>query len=207
MTKLSPTNLHYYDCAVTDLIMDKYGFSRMDALRKFVESQTHALLEDAENGMTSFGDTSHNGVYVGVDGISLGKGKFKVDASGNLMATSGTFTGSVRAGSIQYGGSNGTFNAAGLSDGSIGSSKYGGGSVGGGAIAGGAVTNSKIGNSAVSYGKVDFKGTLDQVDINTSNIAALQRGYFGALACTSLVIDDWQIVIESGGRVYAVSAN
>lgn len=55
MTKLSPTNLHYYDCAVTDLIMDKYGFSRMDALRKFVESQTHALLEDAENGMTAFG--------------------------------------------------------------------------------------------------------------------------------------------------------
>lgn len=55
MTKLSPTNLHYYDCAVTDLIMDKYGFSRMDALRKFVESQTHAMLEDTENGMTSFG--------------------------------------------------------------------------------------------------------------------------------------------------------
>ena len=183
---------------------------RVEATSGYIGNGTSGFTISARalyNGMTSFGDTSHNGVYVGVDGISLGKGKFKVDASGNLTATSGTFTGSVRAGSIQYGGSNGTFNAAGLSDGSIGSSKYGGGSVGGGAIAGGAVTNSKIGNSAVSYGKVDFKGTLDQVDINTSNIAALQRGYFGALACTSLVIDDWQIVIESGGRVYAVSAN
>ena len=158
------------------------------------------------NGMTSRDDTTHNGVYIGTDGIALGAGNFKVDSSGNLTANSGTFRGNVSAGNIQYGGSYGTFDADGLRDGSIGSSKYGGSSVGSGAIAGGAVTNSKIGNSAVSYGKVDFTGTLDQVGVNKSNIEALQRGYFGALACTSLVIGDWQIVIESGGRVYAVQA-
>ena len=157
---------------------------RIEATSGYIGNGTSGFTISARalyNGMTSFGDTSHNGVYVGVDGISLGKGKFKVDASGNLTATSGTFTGSVRAGSIQYGGSNGTFNAAGLSDGSIGSSKYGGGSVGGGAIAGGAVTNSKIGNSAVSYGKVDFTGTLDQVGVNKSNIEAI-NGYFTGTA-------------------------
>ena len=43
------------------------------------------------NGMTSLGDTTHNGVYVGVDGIALGRGNFKVDASGNLTAKRGSF--------------------------------------------------------------------------------------------------------------------
>lgn len=123
------------------------------------------------NGMTSLGDTQHNGVYVGVDGISLGKGNFKVDAYGNLTAKNGTFSGRVRAGSIQYGGSNGTFNAAGLTDYSIGGSKYGGGSVG----------NYAIGNGAVSYGKTSFTGTLDQVGVNKSNIEAI-NGYFTGTA-------------------------
>lgn len=123
------------------------------------------------NGMTSLGDTQHNGVYVGVDGISLGKGNFKVDADGNLTAKSGTFSGNVRAGSIQYGGNNGTFNAAGLTDYSIGGSKYGGGSVG----------NSALGNGSVSYGKTSFTGTLDQVGVNKSNIEAI-NGYFTGTA-------------------------
>ncbi|MEE0958144.1 MAG: hypothetical protein UH734_08740 [Ruminococcus sp.] len=55
MTKQSPTSLQFYDHAVTDLIMEKYGYTRMDALRSFVGSHTHAMLEDAENGMTAFG--------------------------------------------------------------------------------------------------------------------------------------------------------
>ena len=172
---------------------------RIEATSGYIGNGTSGFAISARalyNGMTSFGDTSHNGVYVGVDGISLGKGKFKVDASGNLTATSGTFTGSVRAGSIQYGGNNGTFNAAGLSDGSIGSSKYGGGSVGGGAIASGAVTNSKIGNSAVSYGKVDFTGTLDQVGVNKSNIEAIE-GYFTGTASFNMLHADY---IQFGGN-------
>ena len=39
------------------------------------------------NGMTSLNDTLHNGIYIGVDGIALGKGKFKVDSSGNITAS------------------------------------------------------------------------------------------------------------------------
>lgn len=166
---------------------------RVEATSGYIGNGTSGFTISARalyNGMTSLGDTSHNGVYVGVDGISLGKGKFKVDASGNLTATSGTFTGNVRAGSIQYGGSNGTFNAAGLSDGSIGSSKYGGSSVGSGAIASGAVTNSKIGKSAVSYGKVDFTGTLDQVGVNKSNIEAIE-GYFTGTASFNMLHADY----------------
>lgn len=54
------------------------------------------------NGLTSLSGTD-DGVYIGTDGISLGGGKFKVDSSGNLSATSGTFTGSVYANKIQVG--------------------------------------------------------------------------------------------------------
>lgn len=35
------------------------------------------------NGMTSLGDTTHNGIYLGTDGIALGKGNFKVNNSGD----------------------------------------------------------------------------------------------------------------------------
>lgn len=55
MNRLSPESLHYYDLAVTELIMDKYGYDRMAALRRFVGSKTHALLEDVENGLYAFG--------------------------------------------------------------------------------------------------------------------------------------------------------
>lgn len=41
------------------------------------------------NGMTSFSDTSHDGIYLGTDGIALGKGNFKVNTAGRIEATSG----------------------------------------------------------------------------------------------------------------------
>lgn len=42
------------------------------------------------NGMTSLSDTTNNGVYLGSDGIALGKGVFKVTAAGHLTATYGS---------------------------------------------------------------------------------------------------------------------
>jgi len=45
------------------------------------------------NGMTTLSDTTHDGVYVGTDGIALGKGKFKVTNAGALTATSGNIGG------------------------------------------------------------------------------------------------------------------
>lgn len=50
---------------------------------------------------------SSNGVYIGTDGIALGAGRFRVDSSGNLYASSGTFTGAVYANQIQVGGNAG----------------------------------------------------------------------------------------------------
>lgn len=50
------------------------------------------------NGMTSLGDTTNNGVYIGTDGIALGKGKFKVTSSGSISAANMTLTGTLTVG-------------------------------------------------------------------------------------------------------------
>lgn len=44
--------------------------------------------DDIHSGMTSLSDTTNDGVYVGTDGIALGKGNFIADASGNVTANS-----------------------------------------------------------------------------------------------------------------------
>ena len=71
--------------------------------------QNNAL---STNGQT-FGGTNSRGLYIGPSGIQLGD-SFKVDAYGNLEATSGKFTGKVYAGNIQYGSSAGYFNGSGI---------------------------------------------------------------------------------------------
>ena len=55
MKKLDPAITDYYDREVVRMISEKYGFAPMEALRQFVYSKTHELLEDAETGMTAFG--------------------------------------------------------------------------------------------------------------------------------------------------------
>lgn len=72
------------------------------------------------NGMTSLNDTEHFGVYLGTDGISLGKGAFRVTNTGQLYAQSGTFEGNVYAKNINYGGNYGTLSGAGITEHTIG---------------------------------------------------------------------------------------
>ena len=66
----------------------------------------------------TWGGTNSTGIYMGPSGFQLGK-YFKVDASGNLTARSGTFTGTVYAGNIDYGGDAGYLSGSGISSGSI----------------------------------------------------------------------------------------
>ena len=50
--------------------------------------------------MTSLTDTTHNGIYIGTNGIALGKGAFKVTTAGAVTATNLAITGgSIRIGS------------------------------------------------------------------------------------------------------------
>lgn len=55
MKRLEPGIIDYYNGEVVQMIIDKYGYSQMDALREFVFSETHEMLENEENGLTSFG--------------------------------------------------------------------------------------------------------------------------------------------------------
>ena len=75
------------------------------------------------NGQT-WGGTNTTGGYIGILGIQLGK-NFKVDMQGNLKATSGTFTGNVYAGNIQYGDSAGYLSGSGLESHSVYGSQIG----------------------------------------------------------------------------------
>lgn len=76
----------------------------------------------------TWGGTNSTGIYLGPSGFQLGK-YFKVDSSGNLTAKSGTFTGSVNAGNIRYGGDYGTFSGSGISGGSISGNRLVGGTI------------------------------------------------------------------------------
>ena len=88
------------------------------------------------------------GVYIGTNGISLGKkgtkSAFKVDSAGNLYATSGTFEGTVYAGNVVYGTKNGIdrgyFDGEGLADNSV----SGGGGGGPGKIKSGTVSKGNL---------------------------------------------------------------
>lgn len=55
-------------------------------------------------GMTSLSDTSHNGIYMGSDGIALGAGAFKVTNVGALTANNANITGVVNATSGSFSG-------------------------------------------------------------------------------------------------------
>lgn len=84
--------------------------------------------------ISRFGGSQSSGVYIGTDGIQLGR-DFKVDSSGNLMAASGTFTGTVYAGNISYGADAGYFDGDGLVGSSVGTgqlSSYANGGIGSG---------------------------------------------------------------------------
>lgn len=118
-----------------------------------------------KNGTLQYGKTSmtdgNNGVYIGSNGIALGKNSaFRVDSGGNLYATSGTFTGTVHAGSIQYGGNAGYMSGNGLQSGSVG------GSAGNGRLSGGSVGNSNMANATLSKDKLNaaLQNQIEKID-------------------------------------------
>ena len=55
MNRLEPEIIDFYDREVIKMIAEKYGYSQMEAMRQFIFSRTHELLENADTGMTSFG--------------------------------------------------------------------------------------------------------------------------------------------------------
>lgn len=117
----------------------------------------------------TWGGTNTTGVYIGPSGIQLGK-NFKVDSSGNLTAASGTFSGKVKAGNIEYGGSNGTLSGSALTGGSV----YGGS---GGAIARRALSTYNLtGGINTSLGYADYANGVFGGWNTASNLKTGARG-------------------------------
>lgn len=55
MQKMMSEVLHFYDKEVVKMIVDKYGLTPTEAIRKFIKSETHNMLEDMRYGMDEFG--------------------------------------------------------------------------------------------------------------------------------------------------------
>ena len=102
-----------------------------------------------------------SGVYIGPDGIRLGD-KFRVDAEGNLYASSGTFENEVWASNIKWGIDENTGTDYGvLSGGAIGGDgTLNGAVVAGGTLPGGAITALSITGDRIGYGEIS--GGRDQ---------------------------------------------
>lgn len=118
-----------------------------------------------------WGGTNTTGIYIGSSGIQLGK-NFKVDNAGNLTAASGTFTGSVNAGNIRYGGSYGTFNGGGIS----------GGSINGDRLVGKTITTTYTSDGInASLGRADFANGVFN-GWNTAGYVKATYGYFSYIS-------------------------
>ena len=124
--------------------------------------------------ISSFGGTQSSGVYIGTDGIQLGR-NFKVDSTGNLTAASGRFTGNVYARNIEYGGNAGYFSGSGLAGSSVGTgqlSDYANGGIGWGYNF----------NSASQYGTSSYQsyftaGSISASGFSTNNSVACNYLY------------------------------
>lgn len=122
------------------------------------------------NGQT-WGGTNTNGVYIGPYGIQLGK-NFRVDSAGNLTAESGSFSGAVRAGSIQYGGDAGYFSGGGLSGGSVYGAKIAGSTLSTAKFTSG--VNTSLGYADFSYDAMNGRATASLFQANYAKIKTLE---------------------------------
>lgn len=132
------------------------------------------------NGMTSLSDTTHNGVYVGTDGIALGQGKFKVTSSGSVTASNLDITG----GSIKLGGTSSSPVFHVTSGGAVTASNM---TINGGSItirdSGGNVIFSANSSGVVVNGNGTFTGTVFAGNI-VSGASVPGAGYFDGAGLT-----------------------
>ncbi len=119
----------------------------------------------------TWGGTNTTGIYIGSNGIQLGK-NFKVDSAGNLTAASGTFTGAVSAGSIQYGGSDGYFDGGGLTGGSVTGTEIANSTLNTTKLTGG--VRQSLGNGDYSYDVVTGSQTASMINATYAKMKTLE---------------------------------
>jgi hypothetical protein len=82
------------EIAANTITADKISVTDLNALNATIGGFDIGTTS-IHNGMTSFSDTTHDGVYVGTDGIAIGKGAFKVDNAGALTAKNASLNGNL----------------------------------------------------------------------------------------------------------------
>lgn len=121
----------------------------------------------------TWGGTNSRGIYIGPSGIQLGK-NFKVDSAGNLTAASGTFSGYVKAGNIQYGGNDGTLDGEALTSHSVYGSQIGYNTISTAYTSGG--INTSLGYADFANGVFNDYNTASVLRCNSLRVGG---SYFG----------------------------
>ena len=137
----------------------------------------------------TWGGTNTTGIYIGTSGIQLGK-NFKVDASGNLTAASGTFSGYVKAGNIQYGDGYGTLHASALTDHSIRGGQIGYGAISTAYTSGG--INTSLGYADFSNGVFNGWNKASAISVNT---AAIAKGFIAYVNADRMYLADEELYL------------
>ena len=159
------------------------------------------------NGMTSLSDTTHNGVYIGTNGIALGQGKFTVTSGGTVTANNLNITG----GSIKLGGttSSPVFNVT--SAGAVTASNL---SITGGTIKLGGTSSSPVfqvtsagavtaSNLSITGGSIKIGGTASSPTFNVTSSGAVTAKSL-SLTGGSININD-KFIVNSQGNLTAES--
>lgn len=155
------------------------------------------------NGMTALNDTTNNGIYIGTDGVALGKGNFKVTSQGVITAKSGTIGGFTITASSMY--TNGQSSYSGTGNGiHMGSSGLRIGSKFKVDTAGNVTCGNITASSGTFEGNVYAKNIQYGGSAGTLNGAALQTGTVNGSSITPLTISggtNGQIAHQSIGSL------
>lgn len=104
----------------------KYSGSTLTPVMTVDENGVYIVGSGSFTGTITANGGTIGGLKITNNSIESANGAFKVDAAGNITATSGTFSGNVYAGNIKsdaVNGYGGSFSGAGLSGGSVGAGK------------------------------------------------------------------------------------
>lgn len=145
----------------------------------------------------TWGGTNSTGIYIGPQGIQCGSEENGVQITNNgyLYAENGEFRGSVRAGNIQYGGSDGYLSGSGISSGSIYGNRLVGNTITTAYTSGGINSSLAHADAAynVCYGSVKASAISasalagDTVNATTLNVSTI---YFGSVKFYTGIITD-----------------
>ena len=125
-----------------------------------------------KNGKTSYNETTNDGVYLGTDGIGLGKGNFYVTKSGALYANNANISGEITAttGSISGGIITSGIDAGNITVGTLNADRIGANSIDASKIN---VSSISIGNlnGASNYAqKTDVTQAIDNIEVGGRNL-------------------------------------